>query len=287
MKRKTWVLVALLIVSLAVFYGYRYWAQQNSDGNPPKIYVDDEMLRLSILDPEEALLQGVTASDREDGDVTASLIVESVRLLDADGTASVSYAAFDGAGNVTKATRQVQFIDYESPRFSLSAPLVFAQSSSVDALSYIHASDLLDGDITRRIRATVLTESAVSGVGSHLVEFRVTNSLGETVKLELPLEVYATGTYQAKLALTDYMIYLPTGADFDPNQYLKNYTYRNETVSLENGAPEGVALEIQGNVDTTQPGVYAVDYIVRISTGTGATAQSASGYTRLIVVVEG
>lgn len=289
MKRKKWMMLVPVILCLVVFFGYRYRIRQNTDSNAPKIEISEELLRLSVLDPEEALLQGITASDREDGDVTASLTVESIRLVDPDGTASVSYAAFDQAGNVSKATRQVCFTDYESPRFSLSAPLLFTQSGSVDALNYIHARDMLDGDITRRIRATVMTEDSVSSVGNHVVEFRVTNSLGETVKLELPLVVYASGTYQASMSLTDYLIYLPAGSDFDPARYLKNVTYRNETISLENGMPENVTLRTEGAVDTATAGVYCIDYTVNVSTEAVGMAQSQtySAHSRLIVVVEG
>lgn len=285
MKRRTWVMLALVMAALAVFYGYRYRVQQHTDGNPPRIEMSEEMLQLSVLDSEEALLQGVTASDREDGDVTASLIVENIRLLDADGNATVSYAAFDRAGNVTKATRQVQFIDYESPRFSLTAPLLLHQSSNLDALNYIHASDLLDGDITRRIRATLLTENVISTVGEHLVEFRVTNSLGDTVKLELPLEVYAQ-TYQATLNLTDYLIYLPEGAAFDPEHYLSSYKEQNETISLKGGIPETLSVQVVGTVDTNTPGVYTIEYRVQTMAGENETVQTKAR-TRLIVVVEG
>ncbi len=285
MKRKTWVMLALVMAALAVFYGYRYRVQQHTDGNPPRIEMSEEMLQLSVLDSEEALLQGVTASDREDGDVTASLIVENIRLLDADGNATVSYAAFDRAGNVTKATRRVCFTDYESPRFSLTAPLLLHQSSNLDALNYIHASDLLDGDITRRIRATLLTENVISTVGEHLVEFRVTNSLGDTVKLELPLEVYAQ-TYQATLNLTDYLIYLPVGAAFDPEHYLSSYKEQRETISLKGGIPETLSVQVVGTVDTNTPGVYTVEYRVQTMAGENETVQTKA-CTRLIVVVEG
>ena len=41
-----------------------------------------------------------------DGDVTASLVVERVNLTDSDGSISVSYAAFDSAGNVAKVKRR-------------------------------------------------------------------------------------------------------------------------------------------------------------------------------------
>ena len=242
-------------------------------------------LQLSVEASHKDLLQGVTAKDQKDGDVTASLVVESVRLADSDGTVTVTYAAFDRAGNVTKATRQVQYTDYVSPRFSLRAPLVLAQNSSVDVLNLIRATDLFDGDISRNIRATSLEEISVSALGTHQVEFRVTSSLGDTVKLVLPVEVYAAGIYQASLNLTEYLIYLPAGADFDPKDYLDSFTMGMEETSLKQGVPANLSLKTTGTVDTKTPGVYSVGYTVTYkqdSTG----SRVYSGYSKLIVVVE-
>ena len=81
-------------------------------------------------------------------------------------------------------------------------------------MNMISAVDVLDGDIQHRIRATTLTEESISSVGTHRLYFRVTNSNGDTSELTVPLEVLDTGRYEAKLTLTDYLIYLPVGSDF-------------------------------------------------------------------------
>ncbi len=253
MKKSTWIYLALIAACLAVFLGYRTVSAFNTDTAAPEIQMDADALQLSVQASREDLLQGVTAKDNKDGDVTASLVVESIRLADTDGTVSVTYAAFDRAGNVTKASRQVQYTDYESPRFSLQAPLVFVQNSSADVLTLIHATDLFDGDISRSIRATSLQEESINTLGTHEVEFRVTSSLGDTVKLILPVEVYPAGTYQATLKLTDYLIYLPAGADFNPKDYLGSFTMgaeENFGIGADNiqlAAPKR-AVEVDGQL---------------------------------------
>lgn len=289
MKKKIWVPLVLIGLCLIVFFGYRLAVAGSKDTAAPQIQMDSEQPRLSVTASEEELLQGVTATDNKDGDVTASLLVESIRLQGTDGTATVRYAAFDKAGNVAKADRQVYFTDYESPRFSLSAPMAMQQNSSKDVMSIITASDLLDGDISRRIRATTVSEEPVSGVGVHQVEFRVSNSLGDTVRLVLPLEVYPAGSYSATLTLTDYLIYLPAGAKFSPEAYLDTFFWRNEELSLQEGLPEYLLLEIDGTVDTRTPGVYSLGYTVRFATEgeTYQGGQSYAGHSRLTVVVEG
>lgn len=287
MKKRTIVLLVLIVLSLAVFFGYRAWDGFRTDSTAPEITVAEQTLQVSVLDPRSMLLQGVTATDSADGDVTASLVVESVQLRDSSGTAEVRIAAFDSAGNVAKATRLIQYTDYESPRFTLSRALVFAQGTSFDVLNYIDVTDALDGDISHRIRATALDEVSIANLGTHDVEFRVTNSLGETVTLVLPVEVYPSSAYSGTVALNSYLVYLDQGDSFRAEDYLVSCTFIGETVSLSGGMPDGYVLQTSGKVDTGTPGVYEVSYKVTYARDVGTETHTYSGYTKLIAVVEG
>lgn len=290
MRKRKWLCLVLILACLVVFLGYRTVARMNSDTKAPQIDMDAQLLQVSVQDPASALLQGVTAKDDSDGDVTGSLVVESIRLVDSKGTANVSYAAFDSSGNVAKAERQIQYTDYESPRFSLDTPLVFTANSSFDVLSIITVHDAIDGDISHRIRATSLDEDSIATVGTHDVQFRVTNSLGDTVELVLPVEVYTARTYEATLKLTDYLIYLDAGSVFDEEDYLDSYSLSGNTVSLRGSMPKNYTVKTSGTVDTRTPGVYSVDYKVtytKVNEADSSYNQSYTGYSKLIVVVEG
>ena len=89
--------IILLAVCVVLFLG--------KDNNAPVItlgecnYVYEEDL------PEIILLQGITAYDEEDGDVTASVVVEKVVTDRAKGYAVITYGACDASGNVAKVTR--------------------------------------------------------------------------------------------------------------------------------------------------------------------------------------
>lgn len=286
MRKNIFYLVLILLCAVA-FALYLFVDRSRTDTQAPTISFSDEALKLSALDSKQALLQGVTAQDDKDGDVTASVVVASIQLADADGTVNVTYAAFDTAGNVTKAVRQVKFTDYESPRFTLDRSLTFAYSSGFDIFKMVGAEDLLDGDISHRVRITSLDSTSISTMGTHQVELKVSNSLGETVSLVVPVEVYAAGTYAATLTLTDYLIYLPKGVWFDSKSYLEGYTRGGIEVSLANGLPEGYSLEVKSDVQQGVPGVYTVEYRVTQTVGTEENAQSYTGYAKLIVVVEG
>lgn len=290
MKIRRWPYLLLILLCLLLFGVYRAVGQLRADTQAPKISIDSQLLQVSVTDDKSALLQGVSAKDNVDGDVTASLVVESTRLLEKDGTITVTYAAFDKAGNVAKASREVQYTDYASPKFSLTGPLVFVQDSNFDVLSVINAQDVLDGNIQHRIRATSLDETSIAMLGNHQVQFRVTNSLGDTVEQVLPVEVYPAGTYDAALTLTQYLIYLPTGSAFRAEDYLGEFTLNRETTSLRSGLPLNYSLRTTGAVDAQTPGVYPVAYTVtyaRVNEANPDNSQHYSGYSKLIVVVEG
>lgn len=275
----------VLVVTLLIFGAYRIYARHITDNVAPKITIDETggMLQVSTQDPEAALLQGVTAQDSRDGDVTASIIVESVGNINDKDQVVVVYAAFDRAGNIAKSQRTVQYTDYQAPRFTLSAPMAFAYGSRFNVLECVGAQDQLDGDIRRRVKATLLDDSTITEEGIHSVQFRVTNSLGDTEELVLPVEVYAADAYTAKLSLTTYLAYVPVGSVFTAQDYLNEFVLFNEPVSLTGGLPEDLNLKISENVDTQTPGVYPVSYRVTATVG----ERTYTGYSRLIVVVEG
>lgn len=290
MKKRNWLLLLLIALCLAAFFGYRELDRLRTDTRPPKIYLDEQPLEISVEDDRSALLTGVTASDNVDGDVTDSLVVESVNLLSSDGAISVGYAAFDSAGNVAKATREGRYVDYESPRFTLSAPLIYTLDRSFDVLGTVGAVDVIDGDIQHRVRATVKDGKAVTTLGSHRVQFQVTNSLGDTVSAIFPVEVLSPGIYNASLELTDYLVYLPKGSSFNAEDYLSSFTWLGEEYSLEGGLPEDYALRTRGTVRTGYPGVYAIEYRVTYTDRDEKNPdfdRKYTGYSKLIVVVEG
>ena len=286
MKKKTPLLLVPIALSAALFLGYRAWDGLQTDRIPPQITIGEESLQVSVSDPKSALLQGITAQDDRDGDVTDSLLVESISMLDSDGTVEVRFAAFDQSGNVSKQTRVVHYSDYQGPRFSLNRPLLFVHSSSFDPLDAIGATDPLDGNIQHRIRAISKDSTAVTTLGSHELEFRVTNSLGDTIRLTLPVEVYSANTYGLSVDLKEYLIYLKTGSSFNARSYLSQVHRAANTISLENGTPADYSLRIVDEVNTNVPGVYPVDYYVTHTQLTNGGTQYTTGFSRLIVIVE-
>ncbi len=277
-KKGKWLLFLLVLICCGGFAVYQFLWNQTYDREPPKITMDQDELTLSVSDPESALLQGVTATDARDGDVTDSVVVESVRGVVANQEFTVTYAAFDSAGNVTKAQRTVRYSDYVSPRFSLTGSLLFHASSSLDVFSVVKAEDVVDGDLTDRIKATMTSGGQqISAAGDYTVEFRVTNSLGDTSYFEAPIRVIAAESNTATVTLSEYLVYASKGDKIEPKEYLDRLNAGKETISLGHSNSD-VSIDVDSNVDTDTPGTYWVDYTI--------TYGDYVGQSRLIVVVE-
>lgn len=282
MKRINILLSIVLAAAVGLFAVYLLWIHNNLDTTGPVINVSQELLEISVSDPESALLQGITAVDARDGDVTDSLLVESVYGINEDHLTTVTYAAFDRSGNVSKVQRQVRYTDYESPKFQLYRTLCFPGGSGFDLLEYVGASDVLEGDIRRRVRATLVSDTkSVSNIGSHVVRLQVTNALGDTVEADVPVEVYDPEWYSASVELDAYLLYLKKGDAFDPEDYLKTFVVRGEDIDIRYGIPEDVSCTITNLVNTRVPGVYQVKYIL----SKNINLVTFSGQAVLIVIV--
>lgn len=280
---KKWTYLILTAVCICIFFLYMKMDSLAHDTVAPEIRIVEAPLEISITDPESILFQGISATDDRDGDVTDLILVESITLSGNQGQATVVYAAFDQAGNVTKAKREIRYLDYVTPRFDLKQALVFTENSGFDVLSMVTASDFKDGDITHWVRATTLDGNDVDTVGRHMVQFRVTNSLGDTAVLEIPVEVHPAGTFQGTLELRDYVVYLNVGDPFDETDYPLSFTLGGQTLEFNRKLPEKFHLQIDNYVDNQTPGVYEVNYtLTYIENG-----YTYTGYSKLFVVVEG
>lgn len=283
MKRINVLLSLVLAAAVGLFGVYLLWIHNNLDTTGPVISIDEELLVISVEDPEEALFQGITATDERSGDVTGSLLVESIYGINEENMTTVVYAAFDHAGNVSKAARQIRYDDYRHPRFELLGSLTFPAGSGYDVLDFVGASDVIEGDIRRRVHATLVSDTkSLNEVGTHKVRFQVTNSLGDTVELDLPVEVYDPQWYSARVELEEYLIYIKQGSSFRAEDYLKTFLLRGDEIDLSYRIPEDVVCEINGTVNTQVPGVYDIDFIL----SKNVSLETFSGQAKLIVVVE-
>ena len=283
MKRVNLLLMSVLAVVIGLFSVYLIGVHNNLDTTGPVITVEEKMLEISVEDPQEALMQGITAIDDRDGDVTGMMLVESIYGITEDNVTTVTYTAFDRAGNVSKIQRQVRYKDYESPKLELYGSLCFPGGANVDVLEYVGARDVIEDDIRRRVRATLVSNTkTINNIGSHVVRFQVTNSLGDTVQADIPVEVYDPEWYTAFVELDEYMVYLKVGDSFNPESYLKTFQIRGESINVSQGITEDVFCNIDSKVNTGRPGIYTVTY----NLSKNVNLMTFSGKAVLVVIVE-
>lgn len=217
----------------------------------PVISCPEGVLEISASDPKSLLLQGVTAYDQQDGDLTGRVILGGVSKLISNDTAKVTLLVFDSDDNMGKYTRYIRYTDYSRPRFFIREPLIYSNTETVSILERVGASDVVDGDISDFVRVSALEPSADSQ--RYTVTVQVTNSLGDTAWLELPVLLMETDSLRPTLKLEQSLVYLKAGTEFAPADLLVD-------VSTPTGPGDLSQVEIQSNVDTATPGTYEVIY---------------------------
>lgn len=311
--KKARIILAILC-ALAAFGGYRYYQneQEQTDTEGPVLQAADEALSVSIGASEEELKEGVTARDERDGDVTDSIVIESIEK-DAEGGQNqflVNYVAFDESSNTGRLTRSLTYTDYRKVHFSIESPLRFPANQKLSLFSYITADDCIDGDVTPFITLdgdeSLLGDEPQAGLYDCTVS--VTNSVGDTTSLPIQVEIYEDSyeerSLRPSIQLKENLIYLKQGESFEPTDYL-DYVNDGGTSQIDYGpmvsvyangewsdVTEQVAngselkwvnisqIGISSSVDVNIPGIYNVVYTY--------TAQK-SGYdctAYLMVVVE-
>lgn len=110
-KKGLFILLGLICIAVIGGSGALFITR---DKTGPKIIVsEDRKIAYSTDSDKKVLLDGVTAIDEKDGDVSDSLRVESVRNNE-DGSLEVTYSAVDDSNNVTKLTCKVETLNQEN-----------------------------------------------------------------------------------------------------------------------------------------------------------------------------
>lgn len=299
--KKARIILGILCAVIMVGGGlYIRNVQKNKDVEGPVLQAETDDITVSIKASDQKLIQGVSAVDDVDGDVSDTILIEDVEKKEngAPNEFLITYAAFDQANNTGTLTRTLYYTDYEQPHFILEQPLRFPENKKVSLLSYFQVEDCIDGDIsvfvTMEGSKEILKEEPQKGY--YDVTLKVTNSVGDTTELPIQVEIYEDSyeeqTMRPKVALNQYIVYLKQGQEFDPNSYL-DYVQDGGMMQIDFGTEEeneGVPtsspkidisrIRIESDVDNSTKGVYSVVY---------SYTSEKTGYdcnTRLIVVVE-
>ena len=261
------ILLVFFLITAGIYAGVTISEKMQADNEPPVIKADADEITVSVKATDEDLLEGMSAFDNVDGDVTNTLVVVSKSDFITKGTLKVNYAAFDSHNNVTTYTRKVTYEDYRSPRFRADAPFHYVYSSSSNSMfSQVKVDDLLDGDITMNIRA-IYGEMDEGGTERPIV-LQVTNSAGDTSAISLTVYREDQSTYsRAKPALSKYIIYTKVGSEINYSKYIigyykngKQYSFDDEEVIEANEFTRDNILRNSSDVNINKSGEYVVKY---------------------------
>lgn len=261
---------SLFIIVLVMFIIFQF-KQLKVDRTMPTIKVESDVIEIGLDVTNEDLLEGVTAYDKKDGDLTSKIIVESISRFIEPGVSIVRYAVCDNDNHAAYATRTIIYTNYTPPRFHLSDSLVFSISQNINIRNILGAVDSIDGDISNKVIITA-NEYSANIPGVYYISAKVANSKGDMIMHQFPVYVEEISLAAPKIELKDYVAYLKVGEDFDVNGNVLS-------ALSSDGKDLSDRINIDTNLDLTKAGMYEVHY--RVSDDNGRI-----GHEIVIIFVE-
>ncbi|MBS4969906.1 MAG: DUF5011 domain-containing protein [Lachnospiraceae bacterium] len=230
-------LVAMLFLACAALLAGNVVVYIGEDRNGPEISVPQEEIAYVAGTDTSALLNGVTAQDDRDGDVTNTVTIESI-IPNAEQTgASVVYVAKDSKNNVTKETRTI----FYSTDANQAAAQAAAEQAAADqaAQDQAAAEQAAQGDAAGE-RAQTTDDGAAQNEAA----------------------IAALSAESPRFYLTQYSVELERGAELNELSYVQDISDDEDSRDeLYQG------IQISGEVDTNTPGEYTLEYHVVDSDG--------------------
>lgn len=265
--------VCIVFVAVTVLFGFLHIKDKiTSDSSVPVITVDNELTEVSVKVTDEGLLEGVTAYDEKDKDLTDKIIIESVSKFTEYGVCRVTYAVCDSDNHVATATKKIKYTDYKSPQFYANESLCFSDKQNIDLSGIIGVNDCIDGDISDNL---ILTTQNLTPreAGEYSVQATVTNGRGDTATLDIPIIVESKEAGAPDIKLSEYIVYTDLNKKINPQKYISE-------VLDENGEKTDADVSVKSSVNYSKAGVYTVDFYANGNNG-------SKGHTFMTVVVGG
>ncbi|PHD35481.1 MULTISPECIES: immunoglobulin-like domain-containing protein [Bacillus cereus group] len=215
-------------------------------------------------------MAGVKATDPEDGDITSKVEYEYYTgSVNKPGTYKVYYKVKDSFGNTanTVATlivrEKIKPVD-EAPELKVPTATTITEGDKFNPMSGVSATDKEDGNITSKV--TVDGSVDASKPGTYELTYTVSDSKGHTVtaKQTVTVKQKVEIKNEAPELTVPFTSTLRVGEKFDPMAGVS--ATDKEDGNLTN------KVKYKGNVDTSKPGKYIVEYWVVDSKGVNATA---------------
>lgn len=232
-------IVGLMVCACVFLGGTVIFLQMKEDKKPPTIQFQENGVTYVAGDAYDSLLAGVTAFDDRDGDVTDTLVVESVYPEENEKKATVIYVARDKSNNIGKAKREIAYQGNEN-------------TALFDADEEIGDGETESG--------TAVTESSLNGTGvQNIGNINVDN--GNNAEVDVQYEGVQDANPHIKLT-TDH-VSIKAGDSINRITLVDSITDDKDDSDQLWGSIRIVGDEFDSNV----PGVYEQIYYVVDSDG--------------------
>ncbi|EQC0678411.1 immunoglobulin-like domain-containing protein [Listeria innocua] len=218
----------------------------------PTLTAEEQTLHVySNFDP----LEGVTAVDAEDGDLTSSIIVISNNVnMSIPGTYNVTYSVKDSNGAKTILSMNVNVVN-DAPSLIVSEKTIHVKDS-FNPLIGVTAVDLEDGDLTKEIKVIENTVDT-SKEGTYSVTYEVTDAVGGKTQKSISVAVVNDAPI---ISTDDKNKNIPIDSEFNALDEVTAYDTEDGDLTKE-------IKVIENTVDTSKEGIYSVTYEVTDSYG--------------------
>ncbi|WP_049669762.1 immunoglobulin-like domain-containing protein [Bacillus sp. FJAT-27916] len=226
----------------------------------PEISVIDTDIELQWFDSFDPM-QGVTATDNYDGDLTSKINVEGkidTSLAPDEASFLFTYTVKDTSGNITEAQRSLYLIPRSASLKGLDDLKIYP-GESFDPLEGVLATDYKSGeDITSYIKVEHNVD--VNKIGTYEIRYSFPSDKGYRNDYE----------YIRKVIVVDNIPPVISGVkDVEIYQYSASLGVLRDEVTAQDNLDGDMTsvVEIEHNVDTSRAGDYIVIYKVTDSAG--------------------
>ena len=208
-------------------------------------------------------MAGVTAFDKEDGDLTSSIKVTGTVDTSETGTYELTYTVEDSTGAKAEGNRVITVMKEEerAPEFQGISDTTIFEGDAFDPMADVTATDAKGNDLTSEI--TVEGEVNVGEPGRYELTYKVASESG----------VEATATRVVTVEAEEAPIFsgindktISVGDSFDAKAGVSAIDGRGNEISSEN-------IEVTGEVNTSEAGQYTLTYKATSQTGKETIAE--------------
>jgi Leucine-rich repeat (LRR) protein len=233
----------------------------NPSNKYPKISAENKALKIGdTFNP----LEGVTAHDKEDGDITKYIkVIKNNVDINKVGKYKVTYQVADSKGATATKTISVIVKSNDNPVISGADDISIIEGESFNPLKGVRAIDTEDGNLTKYIK--VIGSVDKNKPGRYELIYTVTDSDGNTTTVKRTvivnpksLEINSIPVINASDKI------IKVGDKFDP---LDGVSANDK----EDGDITKNIKVIENNVDTNRVGTYIVKYQITDSKGATTT----------------